>query len=69
MINPVWRAGDVLVKSTRSFDASACHAEGRGADARRDSALREAEYRVLRIEVQLVMRSLSEAVPLVRAAL
>ena len=47
----------------------ACHADQRAADARRDAALRGAGYRVLRIEAQLVMRSLSEAVALVRAAL
>ena len=46
-----------------------CHAERRGADARRDAALRSAGYHMLRIEAQLVMRSLSEAVTIVRAAL
>ena len=47
----------------------ACHADRRAADARRDAALRGAGYRVLRLEAQLVMQSLSEAVALVRAAL
>ena len=47
----------------------ACHADRRAADARRDAALGRAGYRVLRIEAQLVMQSLSEAVALVRAAL
>ena len=46
-----------------------CHADRRAADARRDAVLRCAGYRVLRIEAQLVMQSLSEAVALVRAAL
>ena len=47
----------------------ACHAARRAADARRDAALRAAGYRVLRLEAQLVMRSLREVVALVRAAL
>jgi len=46
-----------------------CHAARRAADARRDAALRCAGYRVLRLEAQLVMQSLSEAVALVRSAL
>ena len=46
-----------------------CHAVRRAADARRDAALRGAGSRVLRLEAQLVMRSLGEAVALVRAAL
>ena len=46
-----------------------CHADRRAADAHRDAALQSAGYHVLRIEAQLVMRSLSEAVSLVRAAL
>ena len=47
----------------------ACHADRRTADARRDAALRAAGYRVVRIEAQLVMQSLSQAIALVRAAL
>ena len=46
-----------------------CHTVRRAADAHRDSALRAAGYRVLRIDAQLVMRSLSDAVARVRAAL
>jgi very-short-patch-repair endonuclease len=47
----------------------ACHADRRAADARRDAALQSAGYRVLRIDAQLVMQSLSATVALVRAAL
>ncbi len=46
-----------------------CHTVRRAADAHRDRALRAAGYRVLRIDAQLVMRSLSDAVARVRAAL
>ncbi len=46
-----------------------CHAERRAADARRDAALSGAGYRVLRIDAQVVMQSLSAAVALVRKML
>jgi very-short-patch-repair endonuclease len=37
------------------------HAQRRGADARRDAALRRAGYRVLRLEARRVVRQLSMA--------
>jgi len=45
------------------------HNRQRIADARRDRVLARLGYRVLRIEAQLVMRNLLEAVELVRNAL
>jgi len=42
------------------------HAERHAADARRDRALERAGYRVLRLEAELVMRDLPEAVARVR---
>jgi very-short-patch-repair endonuclease len=47
----------------------ACHKVRQRADARRDSVLRGLGYRVLRVEAELVLRSLPVAVALVRAAL
>ena len=46
-----------------------CHVETRSADARRDEKLRTLGYRVLRLEAELVMRNLPEALALVGAAL
>jgi very-short-patch-repair endonuclease len=43
------------------------HAMRRRADARRDRALADAGYRVLRLPVQMVMRDRDAAVALVRA--
>jgi len=40
-----------------------------GADARRDAALVRLGYRVLRLEVQLVLRQLAVAAQLVKGAL
>ncbi|MBX3184235.1 MAG: DUF559 domain-containing protein [Polyangiaceae bacterium] len=45
------------------------HQRQRAADARRDRKLRRLGYRVLRIEAQLVMRRLPEALVRVREAL
>ena len=45
------------------------HARRRAADARRDRVLGRLGYRVLRLEAELVMHSLPEAVAMVRAAL
>jgi very-short-patch-repair endonuclease len=45
------------------------HRQRRAADARRDRALARLGYRVLRLEAELVMRNLPEAVARVRAAL
>ena len=47
----------------------AIHAHRRGSDARRDLKLRRAGFRVVRINAQLVLRDLSAAVALIRAAL
>jgi very-short-patch-repair endonuclease len=44
------------------------HACRRGADARRDEALRRGGYRVVRLEADLVMKDLPQAVALVREA-
>jgi len=44
------------------------HATRQRADARRDRALERAGYRVLRLEAELVMSDLAEAVGRVRAA-
>ncbi len=46
-----------------------CHRRRAAADARRDRALRRLGYRVLRLEAELVTRSVSEAVARVVAAL
>jgi len=46
-----------------------CHESRPRADARRDAELRGLGYRVLRVEAALVMRDLTAAVMLVRAAL
>jgi very-short-patch-repair endonuclease len=48
-------------------DGSA-HEHRRRADARRDEKLRRLEYCVLRLEAQLVMRDLPQALALVREA-
>lgn len=45
------------------------HAERRGADARRDRKLARAGYRVLRLEAELVMRNMPEALARIRAVL
>jgi very-short-patch-repair endonuclease len=45
------------------------HARRRALDARRDRALARLDCRVLRLEAELVMGRLDEAVRLVRAAL
>jgi very-short-patch-repair endonuclease len=45
------------------------HAQRRRADARRDRVLARLGYRVLRLEAELVMRNLPEAVARIRAAL
>jgi very-short-patch-repair endonuclease len=47
----------------------ACHAERGRHDARRDRALAEAGYHVLRIESELVMRDVAAAVERVREEL
>jgi very-short-patch-repair endonuclease len=44
------------------------HGCRRGADARRDEALRRGGYRVVRLEADLVMKDLPQAVALVREA-
>jgi len=46
-----------------------CHAQRRGADARRDSKLRRLGYRVLRLPAALIMQDLEAAVQRIRAAL
>jgi very-short-patch-repair endonuclease len=46
-----------------------CHARQRKADARRDRALSRAGYCVLRIEAELVMGHLPEAVERIRVAI
>jgi len=46
-----------------------CHEARRQADARRDAELRGLGYCVVRIEADFVMRDLTAAVALVRAAL
>jgi very-short-patch-repair endonuclease len=46
-----------------------CHASRGKADARRDEALRRLGYRVLRLEAELVMRDLREAVARITVAL
>ena len=45
------------------------HSSRRAADARRDEKLRRLGYRVLRLDAQLVMRRLPEALEQIRAAL
>jgi very-short-patch-repair endonuclease len=45
------------------------HSARASADARRDAELERLGYRVLRIDAQLVMRSLAEEVAQIRAAL
>jgi very-short-patch-repair endonuclease len=45
------------------------HVSRRRADARRDAALASAGYRVLRLEAQLVVNELANAVEQIRAAL
>jgi very-short-patch-repair endonuclease len=47
----------------------ACHVRRRQADARRDAELAARGYRVVRIAAELVVRDLSGAVAVVRAAL
>jgi very-short-patch-repair endonuclease len=44
------------------------HCRRRAADARRDEALRRGGYRVVRLEADLVMKDLPQAVALVREA-
>jgi very-short-patch-repair endonuclease len=46
-----------------------CHQLTRRADERRDAALARAGYRVLRLEVELVMHRLPEALARIKAAL
>ena len=46
-----------------------CHQLRRRADARRDEWLRRRGYRVLRLEAELIVRDLREAVALVRAGI
>ena len=50
-------------------DGAVCHRQRRAADARRERVLARLGYRVLRIEAELVMRNLPEAVARIRAAL
>ena len=45
------------------------HARRRSADASRDRKLRRLGYRVIRLDAELVLRDLSAAVALIRAAL
>jgi len=45
------------------------HARRRAADASRDRKLRRLGYRVIRLDAELVLRDLSAAVALIRAAL
>ena len=45
-----------------------CHERRGAADARRDRALRHAGWRVVRVEAELVLRALPEAVAVVRGA-
>jgi very-short-patch-repair endonuclease len=62
---------DFLAPSLRlivEVDGAAWHSQRHAADARRDRVLERAGYRVLRIEAELVMRDLTAAVALIRAA-
>ena len=75
----VFRRQVVLAGYIADFVAPACHlvvevdgphhAALRAADARRDRVLARLGYRVLRLEAELVMRNLPEAVARVRAVL